>query len=113
MFKKIATFLFGWSTGVATVIVLFRLADRASTAMLIAIFLGAGFVIGCCAGLSGWLARRIGTFAVSSFLGVLTGMLPVILVTYGFALVWLPVVVLWSAAVAFGMRVGSACLTRA
>lgn len=108
MLKKISAFLLGWLAGLATVLVLFRLADRASTIMLIAIFLAAGFLIGCCAGLPRWLAARIGTFAWASLTGVLTGALPVIVVSYGFALVWLPVVVPWCATVVFGMRTARA-----
>jgi len=104
MLKNMTVRLCGWGAGFATVLMFYDLAPAASTVLVTVAFFAAGFGIGVCAGCVPWIVLRPRAFASAAFVGVLTAALPVVFATYGFALIGLPVVVLWSVIVCLGIR---------
>jgi hypothetical protein len=104
MITKMTVYLFGWLAGLAAVILFYHFASEVSSMLAVAAFFAAGFGIGVCACFVPWIALHPGAFARASLFGVLTAAVPVILATYGFALVLLPVVALWSGTIYVGLR---------
>ena len=106
MIKQTTAVLVGWLLGVLAMVCLYRLGSDLPGWAAVAAFFALGFGMGACASLVRAIVTYKKSFATACLFGVLTGALPVVLTTYGFALMLLPVVALWTGTVSLGIRLG-------
>ena len=71
--------------------------ERASVTLVTISVLPLGFVFGAVMGCWNWVRQRSKTFLAASALSALGMLLPFVVITYGYGLVLLPLVLLWGA----------------
>lgn len=106
MIKQPSAALAGWLLGALAMFCLYRLASDLPQWVAVAVFFALGLGMGACASLVRPIVTHKKAFATACLFGVLSGALPVVLTTYGFALVLLPVVALWAGTVSLGIGLG-------
>jgi hypothetical protein len=104
------TFALGAGSGIATMLgtfIIYLTTERFPGVVSLTAMVPMGLVIGCLLGLVAGsnLAKAVG---IGAFIGILILWTPVVVVTYGFALLALPLLALYSSLVAVGAKVGGA-----
>ncbi|TFW34279.1 hypothetical protein [Massilia horti] len=101
--RAVVVFFSGYLGNLAALIYLFHHLSPTPSIANIAVCVAVAFTIGGLASFWHWAAHHTKTLVFASFLSGLTVLFPFVVITYGYALVALPYVVLWSVAVLGGV----------
>jgi len=103
MIQKLPVFLLGCLASIVMVIVLYRQTSDLAWSIMVPAYFLAALGIGGLASMWPGAANTLKAFIVGIFCGGLAVVFPVLVVTYGFAIiVLLPFVVVWSGTVLLG-----------